>query len=169
MQRFDHTIDYWIDALDQYNQTQLSTKPSAESWSLGQLYLHLINDTKFYIEQIRTCLHTNENSTGQMMPFAKSIFQQNGFPDEVIQGAPSNATIPQPENKIQLVLSLQKLKDEMHILTEQMATTPFTGKTKHPGLGYFSAGEWYQFAEMHFRHHLRQKNRLDNFLGSRKF
>lgn len=168
MQLFDHTIDYWIDALDQYNYLQLIAKPSVDSWSLGQLYLHLINDTGFYIEQIRICLQTNENNSEQMMPFAKSIFLENSFPDKAIQGAPSNATIPQPENNRQLILSLQKLKDEMRILKEQIAITPFAGKTKHPGLGYFSAGEWYQFAEMHFRHHLRQKKRLDIFLAEAK-
>ena len=27
------------------------------------------------------------------------------------------------------------------------------GKTKHPGLNYFTAKEWLQFAEMHLRHH----------------
>ena len=168
MQTFDHTIDYWIDALDQYNQWQLFTQPSAESWSIGQLYLHLINDTGFYIEQIKICLYTNENNTGATAPFAKSIFQHNGFPDEAIQGAPSNAAIPQPENKMQLVISLQKLKNEMHILKEQMETSSFTGKTKHPGLGYFSAIEWYQFTEMHFRHHMKQKKTLDIFLANAK-
>jgi hypothetical protein len=35
------------------------------------------------------------------------------------------------------------------------------GKAGHPGLGYFSAAEWLQFAEMHLRHHFRQKERLD--------
>jgi len=37
------------------------------------------------------------------------------------------------------------------------------GKTKHPGLNYFSADEWFRFAEMHFRHHERQKKRIDDF------
>ena len=45
-----------------------------------------------------------------------------------------------------------------------MTARKYKGKTKHPGLGYFSAEEWLQFAEMHFRHHLRQKKRIDEFL-----
>jgi len=40
----------------------------------------------------------------------------------------------------------------------------FHGKSKHPGLGFFSASEWFQFAEMHLRHHLKQKERIDRFL-----
>jgi hypothetical protein len=46
----------------------------------------------------------------------------------------------------------------------KITESPFGGKTKHPGLGYFSAHEWLQFADMHFRHHLRQKKRIDDFL-----
>jgi hypothetical protein len=41
---------------------------------------------------------------------------------------------------------------------------PSTGKSRHPGLGYFNAGEWLRFIEMHMRHHLRQKERIDAFL-----
>jgi hypothetical protein len=37
-------------------------------------------------------------------------------------------------------------------------------ETQHPGLYHFSANEWYQFAEMHFRHHVRQKKRIDDYL-----
>jgi hypothetical protein len=37
------------------------------------------------------------------------------------------------------------------------------GKTKHPGSNYFTAKEWLQFAEIHLRHHLKQKKRIDDF------
>jgi hypothetical protein len=45
--------------------------------------------------------------------------------------------------------------------------SPFHGKTKHPGLGFFNANEWLQFAEMHLRHHLKQKERIEEFLKIR--
>ncbi len=40
-------------------------------------------------------------------------------------------------------------------------------KTRHLILGALSAREWYQLTEMHFRHHLRQKRRLDMFLAKK--
>ena len=45
-----------------------------------------------------------------------------------------------------------------------MNGTVFNGKAKHPGLNYLNASEWLQFADMHMRHHLRQKKRIDDFL-----
>jgi hypothetical protein len=52
----------------------------------------------------------------------------------------------------------------MNTVATLISESQFNGKTKHPGLGYFSAKEWLQFANMHFRHHLRQKKRIDVFL-----
>jgi len=75
-----------------------------------------------------------------------------------------NAYLPQPNSKVQLLRDLIHIKEEMNQLAILIAETPFMGKTKHPGLNYFSANEWLQFADMHFRHHLRQKKRIDDFL-----
>ena len=92
------------------------------------------------------------------------MFLNNDFPDAILEGPPSNAFTPQPESKDQLLTELLQLKDEMTKAEALIAASQFNGKTKHSGLGYFTASEWMQFAEMHFRHHLRQKKRLDDFL-----
>lgn len=161
---FNHTIDIWIQALEQYDFAQLCAKPAPNSWSIGQVYMHLIADTTYYIEQIKSCVATNDHATEEASPNAKTMFLNNDFPDEVIEGAPDNAYLPQPDSKAQLLRDLIHIKMEMNQLAAVMAETPFKGKTKHPGLNYFSANEWLQFADMHFRHHLRQKKRIDDFL-----
>jgi hypothetical protein len=71
---------------------------------------------------------------------------------------------PQPESKEQVLHSLRKIKAKMNEISSVILRSPFNGKTKHPGLGYFSAHQWLQFAEMHLRHHFRQKRRIDTFL-----
>jgi hypothetical protein len=38
-------------------------------------------------------------------------------------------------------------------------------KTNHPLFGMLNAGEWYIMNGWHFAHHLRQKSRIDAFLG----
>jgi len=100
---FNDTIDPWIKALEQYDLIQLSAKPSEGSWSLGQLYNHLIADTNYYIEQIKICVASNDNITEEASPDAKAMFLANTFPNKMIEGAPSNAHIPQPGNKEQLM------------------------------------------------------------------
>ena len=91
----------------------------------------------------------------------------NDFPDEMLEG-PRNAYMPQPESKEQLMTDLLNLKTKMNNAATLISESPFHGKTRHPGiLNYFSANEWLQFADMHLRHHLRQKKRIDDFLERR--
>lgn len=163
---FNHSIDAYIIELERYTFAQLCSKPSPTSWSLGQMYLHLIADTRFYLVQIIICVANNEHAADQASPHAKAMFARNEFPDEFIEGAPSNAYIPQPESMEQLRNELLRLKAEMNAAEVLISESPFTGKTKHPGLHYFNASEWLQFADMHFRHHLRQKKRIDDFLNA---
>jgi hypothetical protein len=92
------------------------------------------------------------------------MFENNCFPDAVLEGPPENATTKQPDSKEQLLKDLVNLKHEIRATGILISTSVFKGKTKHPGLLYFNAAEWFQFAEMHFHHHLRQKKRIDRFL-----
>jgi hypothetical protein len=161
---FNHTFDIWIKELEQHDFVQLRAKPSSNIWSLGQVYMHLIEATKYYIEQIRICISNNDYATQEASSDAKTMFLNNAFPDEALEGSPANAYVPQPDNKEQLMNGLINLKSEVNEVAVMISESPFNGKTKHPGLNYFSANEWLQFAAMHFRHHLRQKKRMDDFL-----
>lgn len=164
---FNHTIDFWIKELEEYNFDQLCAKPSPNNWSLGQVYVHLIENTMYFLEQAKLCLNSNENESEEASPVAKALFLNNEFPDLLIEGPPSNALTQQPKSKEQLSNDLLNLKDEAAIVGKQISESKFKGKRKHIGLNYFNAVEWFQFAEMHFRHHLRQKKRIDEFLKKR--
>lgn len=50
LQQFNETIDKWIIALDQYTLEMLCQKPQAGSWSLGQVYVHIIDDKLFAMQ-----------------------------------------------------------------------------------------------------------------------
>lgn len=96
----------------------------------------------------------------------KEMFINNSFPDERLQGGPANLNISQPLSKDTLMEEFVMLRRQMNDAAHLITTSRFHGKSKHPGLNYFSADEWIQFADMHMRHHLRQKARIDEFLTS---
>jgi protein associated with RNAse G/E len=54
---------------------------------------------------------------------------------------------------------LLELKAEINNVAMLISTNTSQGKTKHPGLHYFNAKEWFQFAEMHVRHQLGAKRK----------
>jgi DinB superfamily len=158
------TVDLWIQAVEQNTFEQICAKPSPTSWSLGQVCMHLIAETSHYLKQIHICLSTDANANKEMTVHAKSMFRNNEFPNELIEGPPSNANTLQPPSKEELLKAFLKLKDELNQAATLLSASTSLGKTKHPGLHYFSAREWLQFADMHMRHHLRQKKRIEEFL-----
>lgn len=166
---FNNIIDIWIKELQQYDFARLCAKPAPTSWSIGQLMIHLIDDTNYYIEQLKICVSSDNNIFEESSPAAKRMFLNNDFPDEIIEGASANSLIQQPNNKEQLMSSLINVKKEISTVEVLISKSVFKGKTKHPGLGYFDAHEWLQFAAMHFRHHLRQKKRIDDFLIKNRY
>jgi hypothetical protein len=79
--QFNETIDKWINYLDSYTLEMLYQKPAAGEWSLGQVYVHIIEDTQFYIEQATVALLTDGSSDKTMNENAKAMFENNSFPD----------------------------------------------------------------------------------------
>lgn len=167
LEKFNHTIDLWIDELERYNYRQLCLQPDPNSWSLGQVYAHLIEETIHFFQQIEMCLANNENAPKKMSEEAKTWFQNNSYPNEKLQGPPGIQSPFQPESKAQLQKSMRKLKVALNAIGKEIPESGSIGKTKHPGHNYFNAIEWFQFAEMHLRHHFRQKERIDAFLKNR--
>jgi len=160
---FNKTIIIWIEALKHYSLENLQQRPSTTEWSLGQVYQHIIDDTKFFVQQVQFCLASNANTDEQMHTDARRMLAANSFPAMKLTNPNNDINMPQPGNKLILLQELATIKNEVNSFTIQALET-CTGKAKHPGLGYFTALEWLQFAEMHLRHHLRQKERIENAL-----
>ena len=163
-----NTLGIWQYALEKYSEDELKKKTSDESWTMGQVYSHIIDGTlKFHLAQVEKCLEGNENmEKGKSMP-GKIVFLINSFPPIKIKVPPSDEYTPkQPENKEAVLKNLNILQDKLKELSQKIDSSNAKGKTKHPGFAYLSAIEWYKLIGLHFKHHLRQKSRIDVLLKS---
>lgn len=156
-------IDTWMEVVQENAMERLLARPSANKWSLGQLCNHLLEATDYFFNQVVICTSGNEHSEEQMSEAARIIFRNNGFPDKLIVGPPSNAATPQPHSREDLLHGINGLRQPLTEIESRLAKSNGTGKTRHPGLNHFNAREWLQFTGMHFRHHLRQKQRIEDF------
>ena len=163
--RFNQSIDHWIDALEAYTIDILRQKPHPGTWSLGQVYVHIANDTHWFVEQMKLASANSDSSQEPMKKNGRWILDNDGFPDMLIVGPSVNDSVPQPTSKEALVQQFTNIKEEVNQLCMTVDIEQAIGKTQHPGLGYFSASEWLRFAEMHMRHHLRQKKRIEEAIG----
>ncbi len=156
----------WESELGKYSDEQFSKKPSSESWSIGQVYGHLVFGTLNYqIKQIEQCLSNNANQKEKKSFPGKLMFCINSFPPVRVKVPPSPTYTPkQPESRENILAGMGLLQKRLQNLSGEIDNAVHFGKAKHPAFGYLGAKEWYQLIVMHYRHHLRQKKRIDLFL-----
>lgn len=158
-QSIQETVDQWILLIEELSEQQLKWKPSDTQWSICQVLVHILEETSFYLKQGEEAnlqenyLEKSKNDGGEMM------FRENAFPNIQIPGDPNSTTQPKSAfTKEELKALYLNTYDQLISLLNESRDK--RGKSRHPGLGYFTGLEWCQFAEMHMRHHFRQRDRI---------
>ena len=166
LQKFDQVFSKWENALDDYSEADFLRRPTPDSWSIGQVYVHLINSVLgFHARQVEACLANDDHVNASKKGPGKIIYLINGFLPVKVKVPPSETYTPKPPaGKEEVKKGLALVKSKMKDLAPKVDASASMGKTEHPALGYLNALEWYQLIEMHYRHHLRQKGRIDQFL-----
>jgi hypothetical protein len=164
--RYVHLAGLWESELEKYSDEQFASKPSPESWSIGQVYGHLVfGALNYHVKQIEHCLLSDANQKEKKTFPGKLMFFIKSFPPVRIKVPPSPTYTPQqPESKTTVVAGMRLLRKKLLEYSNELNKPVHGGKTRHPALGYLNAEEWYQLIVMHFQHHLRQKKRIDIFL-----
>jgi len=72
-------MSWWIDKLDALSEAQLRVHPSRGGWTPGQLYVHLITDTRFYMEQIAICISNDDHADEKMSAEGYACFATMPF------------------------------------------------------------------------------------------
>lgn len=163
----EKVIKHYIDSLGRYSEEQFQEKPSEEDWSIGQMYEHLVSSAFFFIKQINNCLNQENGSLeGEKNEHGiKSFEKYNSLPPIKIT-VPKAWRGPDPiaKAKEEYKATLEKLTQKYQDLIELVDKNEHNYKNKHAAFGMLNAKEWYQNAEMHFRHHLRQQKEREEWL-----
>ncbi len=99
--QFEKTSGIWLASLNKYSEEQFARKPDANSWSIGQVYNHLVAGTRLYhLQQIAQCLEGRQIEQNEKMKFpGKIIFFLGSFPPTRVKVPPSETYTPkQPPN-----------------------------------------------------------------------
>ncbi|MGO4269345.1 DinB family protein [Paenibacillus sp. TAF58] len=173
LQRFEEITNRYLEQLHGITIEQLTYQQSEAEWSIGQMYLHLINTALQQLRNAEQCMiQTAEpvGSIGGKTEAGKAVFEQAGFPPVRIQVPASPQYTPgQPESIDQLVQGMNSVRQRMKEIGAMLDSAPLQtlqNTVSHPRLGDLHAKEWFMFVEMHYRHHLLQKDRLKKVLES---
>ena len=158
-------INTYKNELQNYSLEQLRYKSEEAVWSIGQMYDHLILVAHEYLDSVETCAILSEEQSLGKTEFGEHLYKIGGFPPIKIKlpdelNAPPNNSDSQFElisRMDQVILRLSQWESKVGYINPNY-------KVKHGGFGWLNAREWYDLVEMHFRHHLRQKNELEERL-----
>ncbi|MBH0347427.1 DinB family protein [Bacillus pacificus] len=166
MKKFEELATYYIDELERYSIEQFRMKPSHEEWSLGQMYNHLISATRMQLDAITKCRTELPSVTNKKTDMGEKVYMMGAFPDIKIKLPDHPGYTPEnPANKEDVQKQLLELITVVKDIEPTLSSIPRDCKVEHPGLGYLHAAEWFQLIFMHFAHHLRQKERLENAIS----
>jgi hypothetical protein len=159
---------YWLKELDFYGANQFKKKVSSTSWTIGQIYDHLlVYSQEVHLKAIQECLQSKDTTVNKEGKSLKGMIQF------AIGGYLPLKHKSNPYKEPGQPLSTEKVKDDfyrflkvVYKVAKEIDYKKPAKKVKHPTLGYLSAEEWFQLIEMHFRHHVRQKKKLDHEVRS---
>lgn len=164
----DEIIDYWIAEVQRYSLEQLNAKPSETSWSIGQVGIHLWMSAKgFFFKNAERCLNHEKTEQGKRKNLAGYlVFLFGTMPSVKVKMPTQVAVEPRaPESKEYLINKLLEVKQLAHQYIDRIAQSDNSLRTKHPFLGWLNTAEWVQLCNIHFRHHLKQKRRIEAHFG----
>lgn len=171
LKRFEEIQTHYVNELNGFSMEQLTRQLSPDEWSLGQLYVHLVNSALYlHLGNADKCVSRSTDAvfeTGEKTDKGKWAFAEGSFPPVRIQVPPSPQYTPQqPESKEQLIQGLNAVLRRMTEVELALKDSDPRYTMDHPGFGALNAAEWFTIVEMHYRHHLQQKERLKQFLAS---
>lgn len=169
LRSFEDITEHYIQELEGFSMEQLKRQPGENEWSLGQMYQHLINAALYMqLANAERCLAPGGDdaaSAGEKTEVGETVFGQGSLPPVRIQVPPSPQYTPQqPESKEQLVEGLKSVVHRMNEIASKLENAPLHHTVAHPRFGGLTAEEWFRLVEMHYRHHLLQKDRLKQAL-----
>ena len=151
--------------LTQYSPEQLRHIPKKGVWSIGQMYDHIILVAHEYLDNAELCAALDEEQPLGKTRAGEQLMKDGGFspvkirlPDEM--NAPPNNS----DSKEKLANRLEKVIERWENWEAKVDLINPNYKVEHGGFGWLNAKEWLELVEMHSRHHLRQKEELENYL-----
>lgn len=157
LQRHLETLSAFEAALESIPPERWCWKPDEETWSAAEVFDHVGKIGLLYsYPKLEACLTgkgellRNRSFLGWLLlggPWLAGRFRlQRAFPPELV---------PQLITQVQAMTVLQELRRQAESYAPRVAQAGTSIRVKHVRLGWLHAQEWYSFAEIHTRHHLK--------------
>ncbi|KTR61355.1 hypothetical protein RSA42_05395 [Exiguobacterium indicum] len=164
----DELFTYYLQELDHYQPNALIYHLDHDTWSISQMYDHLIVVSHEYLDEVESCRFAPVTTSGKS-PFGERLFATGAFPSTPIRLPDAMNAPPYETTHVdRLRTRWLQLIDRHTALASIAESAPADQKTQHGGMGWLNATEWYALVTYHLAHHRHQKRRLDAALANRQ-
>lgn len=166
LKSFELTVGRYLTELTKLDVAKLHRKLNEEDWSIGQMYVHLIQSAFMHLNNAENCLSGSEltlNPVKEKTEQGKIVFKLDQFPAVRIK-VPASLNPQPPESREYLVEGLKSVVERMRNTESVLHQVSVSNKILHPAFGALDAKEWFLLIEMHYRHHFLQLDRLKSLV-----
>ena len=164
----ERTYAAWREALER--RTDACFQKAREGWTLGQVCDHVTRASGIFLDGAEALARgEGERRGGNLMSFLFfGVFR--GLPPgrfKVPTNLPEKFQVlakPEPMERDAAREAFEALAKRTDAVCATIGAADEKLRSKHPAAGWLTATQWYQLAEMHARHHLRQLKRIEKAL-----
>jgi hypothetical protein len=166
--RHKESMESWREFLEQYHDLPFMAISTNEPWTLSQLYDHLMKVAETYqLYYFHRCYHSTPLRLRLKNPLGILVLDFNVLPKTKIklEHFPLSIRgnfIPENASRKVIISRFERFMELVNRLEGKFMEASAEKKSYHPMFGWLNAVEWFSLIEIHFRHHLRQKNRIES-------
>lgn len=160
----DQTLDTYRDLLDVITDKQFAQSPKDGGWSIAEVYSHVLQATLGASIAVERCSNGTCDATRKGLTLmGRFVLFFRRFPIKVTTPQAEAAKIPvskiSKEDARNLII---KCRRRIDTVAPKIAEETGIHKIKHTRLGMLNGKQWFKFALIHLKHHLKQIDRIKN-------
>ncbi|MFD2874557.1 DinB family protein [Mucilaginibacter ximonensis] len=160
----DQTLDTYRDLLDRLTDEQFAQTPEAGGWSIAEVYAHVLQSTLGASIAVERCVNGTCDTTRKGLNWmGRFVLFFRMFPVKVKTPASvaskMNVSKISKEEARNLII---KCRHRIEVIAPRLADETGIHKINHAILGMLNGKQWFKFALIHLKHHLKQIERIKN-------
>jgi hypothetical protein len=170
--RFNKKANEWLVDLRLLDKEVIQIKPTEKSWSLAEVYDHVMRVSRSYqIPNLKKSVTESAERKKRKNKYGIAIFdfgyrknvhiKMEGFPKPLVE----NFT-PIKRDKDELVRDFLLFIKEVNDLQEILEKSSKENKQYHLMLGDINTKEWFSLIEFHIWLHDKQRNKIKKYLAT---
>ena len=168
---FNKEIKVWLTDLESMDEALLFVNPNESSWSLAEVYDHIMRVAREYqIPNMKKSLTANAERKKGKNKYGIAVFnlgirkdikmKMESFPQPLV-----TAFTPQKRRKEDLLQDFRVFIEEINDLVPLLLQSTKKDKQYHPMFGDINTKEWFALIELHIWQHKKQKKSILSFLN----